>query len=541
MAENENYPINAPVDDAAGSSYESDQGGPSAGGSPLDGGGASGFGGGVLGDPLAPAEGYEYDFASGGLEMRTPFDDLVGLPGIDNIGDIFGGESMSGENPFAEGSAPTDSSSPMMGGAPTDSAAPSSNSGNSGGFGGSNADSDSSDPFSNFDPNTDGSPFTDSDNVPTDEASGSEEIPLGEGGSMMGGGFDTSSLTNGIDTGVGNTDNGNGNNYLGDAEGETGSNNQADGNGNYFYGNDNQADGNGNWNFGEGNQTNGNGNWNLNEDSGTPFDNLFSGENNPLAGGGAQAGPGGGGNAPQTGGEDSGSASAEGDIPFASGNNPVFAGGSTTPAPVGEMPDTAENPTGNNNVTDGNGNWNFGSDNTISGNGNWSFGDGNTVENGNGNWSTGDDNTVTGSGNRPMGSGNTISGNSNRPTGSDNTITGNRHTTDGDKQNIYGNADRYFKEDKDGNVTLVSDESASDPNYTFDFEGVVNSSSDPLLNGGDSDSGSGEEIVTDVYESLNGAGTGSSPSGDSSLGGAAGIFPAGEVPTDVPPDVLPVA
>ena len=540
MAENENYPINAPVDDATGSSYESDQGGPSAGGSPLDGGGASGFGGGVLGDPLAPAEGYEYDFASGGLEMRTPFDDLVGLPGIDNIGDIFGGESMSGENPFAEGGAPTDSGSPMMGGAPTDSAAPSSNSGNSGGFGGSNADSDSSAPFSNFDPNTDGSPFTDSDNVPTDEASGSEEIPLGEGGSMMGGGFDTSSLTNGIDTGVGNTDNGNGNNYLGDAEGETGSNNQADGNGNYFYGNDNQADGNGNWNFGEGNQTNGNGNWNLNEDSGTPFDNLFSGENNPLAGGGAQAGPGGGGNAPQTGGEDSGSASAEGDIPFASGNNPVFAGGSTTPAPVGEgeMPDTAKNPTGNNNVTDGNGNWNFGSDNTVSGNGNWSFGD---------------DNTVSGSGNRPMGSGNTISGNSNRPTGSDNTITGNRHTTDGDKQNIYGNADRYYAEDEEGNVKLVDDKSARDPNFVYEDidwtetdQRDSDSESDPLLNGG-SDGGSPvvEEQGIDIGEyypdgstSSNGLPTSSAPLDG---GSAAGIFAAGEVPDGLSSDVLMVS
>ena len=466
MAENE-YPTSAPVGDATGNSYESDRSGPLAGG-------------GVLGDPLAPAEGYEYDFASGGLQMRTPFDDLVGLPGIDDITDIFGGEEMSGENPFAGGGMPANGSAPVSGD--------------------KNSASNSSEPFQNFNPNTDGSPFSDSDDAPAQTAEGVEEMPMGGSGAMMGGGFSGS-----IDTGTGNTDNGNGNNFLGDSEGKSGSNNQADGNGNWFYGNDNQASGNGNWSFGEGNQINGNGNWNLNEkEGGTPFDNLFAGENNSLEGG----------------------------VPLdeIGGNNPVLSGGSTTPTPVGdgETPDSAKNPTGDKNVVDGNGNWNFGSENDISGNGNWSFGD---------------KNQVSGNGNRPTGDDNNVSGNSNRVSGSGNDVFGNRFNVEDDSTNIYGNGDRYFKEDKDGNVTLVSDESASDPNYAFDFEGVVNSSSDPLLNGGkDSDLGSnGEEIVTDVYESLNGAGTGSLQSGDSSLGGAAGIFPVGEVPTDVPPDVLPVA
>ena len=459
MAENE-YPVNAPVDDAKGSSYNYDAPGgyPSAG----------------FGDPLAPAEGYEYD-TGGDLPMRTLFDDLIGLPGINDITDIFGGEDMSEENPFA-----------------------------------GDTDSNSSDPFK-FNPNTDSSPFTASDDAP-DQAS-------------QGSGFDMSSLSNGIDTGVGNTNNGSGNNFLGDAEEKTGSKNQADGNGNYFSGNDNQAEGNGNWNFGEGNQTNGNGNWNLNEDSGTPFDNLLSGENNPLA--------------------DSGT--AEGDIPFASGNNPVFAGGSTTPAPVGdgEMPDTADSPTGKNNVTNGNGNWNFGSDNTVSGNGNWSFGDSNTIEDGNGNWSLGDDNSVSGNGNRPSGSGNTISGNSNRPSGSGNTISGNRHTLDGDDQLVSGNADRYFVEDKDGKVTLVSDEAASDPNMTFDYEGVVSAGeSDELLSGGLAGDGAvtgGDPITVDVYESLTGGMSSDISLPQTSSDPLTAIYLEGTVPIGEDPNVLMVS
>lgn len=522
MAENNNFPADG---DALMMEEAASEGSIAGGGNPFEGGEASGFGGGVLGDPLAPDEGYEYDFASGGLPMRTPFDDLLEFDEFDNIGDIFG--DMDGENPFADG-APSGSAAPdgggmggenpFAGGMPSDSAAPIEGSG----------DNASEDPFSNFNPNTDGSPFTDSDDSTDETADGVEEMPSGGGGSMMGmgGGFSGS-----IDTGTGNTDNGNGNNFLGDSEGNSGSNNQADGNGNWFYGNDNQAEGNGNWSFGEGNQINGNGNWNLNqEEGGTPFDDLFAGDNNPLAGGN-----------PLGFGEEGGAPLGE-----MGGNNPVLAGGSTTPTPVGdgETPDSAENPTGNQNAINGNGNWNFGSENTVSGNGNWGFGDENVIDNGNGNWSLGDNNQVSGNGNRPTGSDNSVSGNSNRVSGSGNDVFGNRFNIEDDDSSIYGNGDRYFSTDEDGNVTLVSDESASDPNYTFDFEGVVNNgSADELLSGGeDSNLGdSGEEIVTDVYESLSGTGTGSLPSSDLSTGSAAGTFPEGEVPTDVPPDVLPVA
>jgi hypothetical protein len=169
----------------------------------------------------------------------------------------------------------------------------------------------------------------------------------------------------------------------------------------------------------------------------------------------------------------------ESDVPIdlgeIGGNIPVFAGGGT-PAFEGETPDLEDLEESSDNQTDGNGNWNFGSSNETSGNGNWNFGSDSTIE-GNGNWNLGDNNEITGSGNRPSGSGNTINGNGNRPTGSNNTINGNRVSTSEDNVDIYGNGDRYFQTDSDGNTTLVSDESASDPNYTYDFSGVVGSDS----------------------------------------------------------------
>jgi len=482
---------------------------------------ASGFGGGVFGDPLAPADGYEYNFGSdaegGGLSMRTPFDELLEFEEFDNVGDIFG--AGMGDNAFA-------------GGAPTGEGVSSNTDGGTAPAGNLSFSDGDSAPEGNsnnpFNPNTDGSPFTDSDDVADETADGVEEMSFGDGGSMMNADFSS------IDTGVGNTDNGNGNNFLGDAEGESGSNNQADGNGNWFYGNDNLAEGNGNWSFGDGNQVNGNGNWNLNEAGGTPFNSIFEGENNPLTGG----------NSLGFGGEESASLDEMG------GNNPVLAGGSTTPTPVGdgEIPDTAENPTGNQNTVNGNGNWNFGSNNDISGNGNWNFGDGNIVTEGNGNWNLGDNNEVSGNGNRPSGNDNSISGNSNRVTGDGNSINGNRFELDEDDLNIFGNADRYFQTDADGNVSLVSDESARDPNYTFDFSGVVGASEDgevdELLNGGElsgDNNPAGQETIEQVYESLNSTGMGSLPGSSDAVDGAMGIFPEEEVPADASPEGLPVA
>ena len=413
---------------------------------PFAGGGASGFGGGVLGDPLAPDEGYEYDFGGdSGLPMQTPFDQLLEFEEFDNLGDIFGDLDPS-DNPFAGGGTPS-GVTPSSGGDGQPSA-----------IGDNAPEGNSNNPFDSFNPNTDGSPFTDSDDVEYETVDGVEEMSSGGGGSMMNADF------SGIDTGAGNTDNGNGNNFVGDSEGESGSNNQADGNGNWFYGNDNQAEGNGNWNFGDGNQVNGNGNWNLNEESGTPFNSILEGENNPLTGGNPQG------------------AGEEGGIPADAlgSNNPIFAGGGTTPVTVGEgeTPDTAENPTGNQNTVNGNGNWNFGSNNNTSGNGNWNFGDGNVVTNGNGNRNSGDNNEVSGNGNRPSGDDNSISGNSNSVAGDGNSINGNRFDLEEDGLDIVGNADRYFIEDEDGNVTLVSDESAGDLNYTFDYSGVAGASAD---------------------------------------------------------------
>ena len=383
-------------------------------------GGSVGSDGGILSDPLAPDENYEYDLGGdSGLEMRTPFDQLLEFEEFDNLGDIFV-ETDPSDNPFA------------------------------GGFG------EDSDDFAND----------------TGEVN----------------------FSNSIDTGVGNTDNGNGNNFIGDSEGESGSNNQSDGNGNWFYGNDNQAEGNGNWNFGDGNQTNGNGNWNLNEESGTSYSSFIEGENSFFSG------------------SDSQGVGGEGGIPEQAfdGNNPIFAGGVGSPAPVGdgEIPDTAENPTGNENTVNGNGNWNFGSNNDTSGNGNWNFGDGNTVANGNGNRNTGDNNEVNGNGNRPSGNDNDISGNSNLISGDGNSINGNNLESDEDSLDMVGNADRYFQTDADGNVVLIGDESADDSNYNF--EGVVEASINSELNQEefpvDNDL-AGEDITNQVYQDLTEADT----------------------------------
>ena len=429
-------------------------------------------GGGGFGDPLAPDEGYEYDLGEdSGLPMRTPFDQLLEFEEFDNVGDIFGDLDPS-DNPFA-GGTPSDEAQPNM------------------------VDDNASE-----------------DNYNTDENTDSNDV---DGDSMINADF------SGIDTGADNTDNGNGNNFIGDSEGESGSNNQAEGNGNWFYGNDNQV--------------NGNGNQNLSGDSDTPFDSIFAGENNPLTGG----------NPLDVGEEDGMSSDALG------GNNPVFAGGSTTPTPVGEgeIPDTAENPTGNQNTVNGNGNWNFGSNNDTSGNGNWNFGDGNEVSEGNGNWNLGDNNKVSGNGNRPSGNDNSISGNGNRVTGDGNDINGNRFSLDEDDLNVLGNGDRYFQTDTDGNVSLVSDESASDANYNF--EGVVGTSGDgevdELINGGELSFGGdleGQDVIDLVYgsldieESSNTIGTGSALDGSDAIDGGAETFTEGEVIADTSSDVMPV-
>ena len=217
----------------------------------------------------------------------------------------------------------------------------------------------------------------------------------------------------GTDTGVGNTDNGNSNQF-----------------------------------FGDNNQANGNGNWYVSEETELP-DNLLEGDINPEVLG-------------LFGGEED----------SISGNNPAFAGGGI-PSFVGgaEPPETSS---ADGNQTDGSGNWNFGSENTTDGNGNWEVGDGNQTE-GNANWNLGDGNTVTGNGNRPSGDGNDMIGNGNQPTGDNNQINGNRVSTKEDNQNIVGNGDRYFLMDESGNIFLVNDESAGDSNYQFDFEFLGNS------------------------------------------------------------------
>ncbi|MGB3295969.1 MAG: hypothetical protein WBB01_23550 [Phormidesmis sp.] len=316
-----------------------------------------------FGDPLAPAEGYEYDFEDSGLPMRTPFDGLIGLPGIDSIGDIFGagGGDTDAGNPFAGNGA---------GGNP---------------FGG----------------------------VAGDQAGGN---PFAGGGNPFAG--------MNSDTGEGNTDNGNGNGFAGDS---------------------NTSDGNGNWSFGDRNQVTGNGNWNLAGSDSVPFDLDLIGGGNLFAGGGNPAGGGG---------------------------NPVFAGGGSEPAPAGGVPDAAGDPDANDNTTNGNGNWYFGSDNETNGNGNWNFGSGNSNE-GNGNWNFGNGNDITGNGNRPTGDGSTVNGNGNKVEGNNNKVDGNRFNISEEGIEVFGNGDRYFSTDADGNTTLVNDESAGDPNMTFDFDSIV--------------------------------------------------------------------
>ncbi len=229
---------------------------------------------------------------------------------------------------------------------------------------------------------------------------------------------------------------------------DIGKDNTDNGNGNQFYGDRNQAEGNGNW-FLSGQES----------ASSNPFNTVLSGENNPFESAGESAGP---------------PAGITGGIPFESmgGNNPVLAGGGSAPAPAGDgtTPESALNPTADDNTTNGNGNWFFGSGNSNSGNGNWNFGNKTEVE-GNGNWNLGDSNSVSGNGNRPSGSDNTVSGNGNRVSGDNNKVSGNGFDIAEGGMDVYGNGDRYLSTDSEGNVTLVDDKSASNPN--FDFTGVV--------------------------------------------------------------------
>ena len=210
-----------------------------------------------------------------GSPMESPFDPLLQFEEFDSLEDILGDVDPS-DNPFAGGLAPSGDVVPS-----TNATATSESNGNN--------------PL-NADPNTEASLKPGSGEVADGTGDGVGGNPFAGGGSMMNADF------SGSDTGVSNTDNGNGNNFVGDSEGESGSNNQADGNGNWFYGNDNQV--------------NGNGNWNLSGEDSIPLDSISEGENNPLAS-----------DNPQGDGE-------EGGIPAEAfgGNNPVFAGGGTTPA-----------------------------------------------------------------------------------------------------------------------------------------------------------------------------------------------------------------
>jgi len=79
------------------------------------------------GNPLAPAEGYEYDFSSDSETPQTPFDPLIGVGDIDDLGDIFGDLDPE-DNPF--GGNPTEGGGNSFGG------------GNSDGFGGGMDDMD---------------------------------------------------------------------------------------------------------------------------------------------------------------------------------------------------------------------------------------------------------------------------------------------------------------------------------------------------------------------------------------------------------------
>ncbi len=382
---------------------------------PFSGGGASGFG-----DPLAPTGEATYNFESSELPMRTPFDGLIGLPGIDSIEDVFANVDM-GDNPFAGGGE--GSGNPFAGG----------------GAGGSAGDGN---PFAGGGAG-DGNPFTGGSNPSANPVS--ENTPY-----------------------QGNQDAYVGNAYESDAQiqddrpmsTDLGSNNTDNGTGNWFYGDNNEASGNGNWSFGSGNQANGNGNWFLSGSESTPFDtsSLFTSQSSSAA-------------RSLTGDREVASDSTSSNM---SGNNPVFAGGSSVPAPAGDgsIPESAVNPTGNSNTANGNGNWFFGDNNTTDGNGNWNFGNSSDTL-GNGNWNLGDGNQVNGNGNRPSGDANSIEGNGNRVAGDNNEVVGNRFDIASSGTKVYGNADRYFSEDSDGNMTLVENEAASDPNMSFNFNQIA--------------------------------------------------------------------
>lgn len=242
-------------DESSGSNPFAGGGAPSGGGDTSGGGNyasASGFG---LSDPLAPAEGYEYDLDSGGNAARTPFDPLLEVTG-GSIEDIFGGaaegnSSASGGdadsgNPSAGGGAPSDgsaadgSSNPVAGGElpgnlPFGDTPPSAEAG-----------SDLPEPESGLPV-----PYN-SDDWAADVSSLGADAPdatsnTGEGNGNWFYGSD-------------NTADGNGNWYFSDG-------NTTNGNGNWLYGGDSTTSGNGNWDFGSSNTTSGNGNWNSGDDN----------------------------------------------------------------------------------------------------------------------------------------------------------------------------------------------------------------------------------------------------------------------------------
>ena len=231
-------------------------GGAPSGGGDTSGGGdyasASGFG---LSDPLAPAEGYEYDLDSGGNAARTPFDPLLEVTG-GSIEDIFGGGAGEGNSSTSDGGA--EGGNPVAGGAPSDGSATD---------GGSNPIAGGELPGN--------LPF--GDTPPSLEAGSS--LPEPESGLPVPYNSDdwtadVSSLGSDAPDATGNTGEGNGNWFYG-------SNNTADGNGNWYfsdgnttsgngnwlYGGDSETSGNGNWDFGSGNTTSGNGNWNSGDDN----------------------------------------------------------------------------------------------------------------------------------------------------------------------------------------------------------------------------------------------------------------------------------
>ncbi|WP_250121315.1 hypothetical protein [Chroococcidiopsis sp. CCMEE 29] len=215
------------------------------GGNPFAGGSASGFGGGIFGDPLAPAEGYEYDFDSSGLPMRTPFDPLFELPGIDGFEDLFGGDGSG--NPFAGGDA---------------SASDSTDSSGSGNVPGNLPFSGGNNPFAagGSTPSGDGSSASDGSDIPGNLPFGNTPPSLETGSDLPETG------TNGLPVPYGSD------NWISDIQNLDGANatgNTANGNGNWNFGSDNTTNGNGNWNFGSDNTTDGNGNWSYGSDSTT--------------------------------------------------------------------------------------------------------------------------------------------------------------------------------------------------------------------------------------------------------------------------------